>query len=192
MSRVWIGLGSNIGDKAGWLRKALVLLRSSSRLVRVSSLYRTAPVGYLDQDWFLNGVAEVETSLQPLAFLHSLLAAEQALNRVRTIRNGPRTIDLDILLWEDQVIRQPDLTVPHPAMIERLFVLAPLAEIAPKQTHPLLRISVETLLAQLNDPAQQATVWSDPSWAADLMQPDRARDPEIPASREESSGASGE
>jgi 2-amino-4-hydroxy-6-hydroxymethyldihydropteridine diphosphokinase len=192
MSRVWVGLGSNIGDKAVWLRKALVLLRNSSRLVRVSSLYRTAPVGYLDQDWFLNGVAEVETLLQPLAFLHSLLATEQALNRVRTIRNGPRTIDLDILLWEDQVIRQPDLTVPHPAMTQRLFVLAPLAESAPKQMHPVLRVSVETLLARLNDPAQQATVWSDPSWAAGLMQPDRAKDPETPASREGSSGASGE
>jgi 2-amino-4-hydroxy-6-hydroxymethyldihydropteridine diphosphokinase len=119
-------------------------------LLAVSSLYRTDPVGYLDQDWFLNAAARIETQLSPREFLTRLLAIEFELGRVRTVRNGPRTVDLDILLWDDLVLREDDLVIPHPRLQERLFVLEPLAEIAPGLRHPVFDITIAEYRAELS------------------------------------------
>jgi len=134
----YIGLGSNLGDKEANIKRALELLNASSgvRVKRVASLYRTAPVGFTGQDWFINTVAEVETGLGPHDLLALLLAVEKKLGRVRTVRWGPRTVDLDLLLFGEERITTPDLTVPHPHMSERAFVMAPLAELAPELTIP--------------------------------------------------------
>jgi 2-amino-4-hydroxy-6-hydroxymethyldihydropteridine diphosphokinase len=130
----FIGLGSNLDDPRGRVRDALAALDAlpGTRVVLASSLYRTAPVGIVDQPDFINAVARIETSLGARELLLGLLDIERAQNRVRGERNGPRTLDLDLLLYGDTAIREPDLTVPHPRMHQRAFVLAPLAEIAPE------------------------------------------------------------
>ena len=146
MADVYLGLGSNLGDKAANLREALRLLygaRSAAiALLTVSSLYRTKPVGYVEQDWFLNAAVHIKTSLSPRELLTQLIEIECELGRVRTRRNGPRTIDLDILLWEDLVVNKDDLVIPHPRLHERLFVLEPLAEIAPDARHPVTGLTI--------------------------------------------------
>ncbi len=153
MAEVCLGLGSNVGDKRANLRAALALLCGPGTpevsLLAVSSLYRTEPVGLLDQDWFLNAAARLETRLTPRDLLNRLLAIERELGRVRTVRNGPRSIDLDILLWENLIVAEADLVIPHARMHERLFVLEPLAEIAAAVRHPVLGISVAEGLARL-------------------------------------------
>ncbi len=133
ITTAYIGLGSNLGDKKANLKKALELLDTAPgmRVKKVASFYRAAPVGNTRQDWFLNTVAEVETNLNPHQLLALLLSVEAGLGRVRTVRWGPRTIDLDLLIFGREEVRAPDLTVPHPRMCERAFVMAPLAEIAP-------------------------------------------------------------
>lgn len=130
--KAYIGLGSNMGQPMDNLHRALELISSSGkvRVTLVSSVYLTEPVGYEDQDWFHNAVAEIETALTPDELLRLLQETEAKLGRVRTIRWGPRTIDLDILIYGDQKIFTDTLQVPHPRMAERGFVLAPLAEIA--------------------------------------------------------------
>lgn len=132
MVRAYIGLGSNIGQPLDNLRQALELISGSGlvKIVKVSSVYLTEPVGYEDQDWFHNAVAEIETDLLPEELLGLLQATENKLGRVRTVRWGPRTIDLDILIFGNEQISTENLEVPHPRMAERAFVLAPLAEIA--------------------------------------------------------------
>jgi len=129
----YIGLGSNMGDKRANLEKALELLGSipGLQLKRVASYYRTAPLGGPVQDWYLNTVAEVVTVLEPHRLLAALLKTEEELGRVRTIRWGPRTIDLDLLLYGRREICDAALTLPHPRMTGRAFVMAPLAELAP-------------------------------------------------------------
>jgi 2-amino-4-hydroxy-6-hydroxymethyldihydropteridine diphosphokinase len=168
MPDVCLGLGSNLGDKAGHLRAALDLLRRDGvQPVAISSLYRTDPVGYLDQDWFLNAAAVVRTHLDPHDLLGRLLGIERALGRVRGVRNGPRSIDLDILLWQDLVLTAPDLTIPHPRLHERLFVLAPLAEIAPTASHPVLGTTLEECRVRCIAEHGLAGVerWAGPEWA---------------------------
>ncbi|MCU0226674.1 MAG: 2-amino-4-hydroxy-6-hydroxymethyldihydropteridine diphosphokinase [Bryobacterales bacterium] len=135
-SRVCLGLGSNLGEKQRNLQCAVNAMGAFATLRAVSSLYRTAPVGYLQQDWFLNAAVMVETALAPVELLRALLEVEQRMGRVRDIRNGPRLIDLDILLWEGLQVDDEDLQVPHPRLVERHFVLAPLAEIVPEWIHP--------------------------------------------------------
>ena len=146
MAEVYLGLGSNLGDKAANLRESLRRLAggdgSAMTLLAVSSLYRTEPVGYLAQDWFLNAAVHIQTQLSPRELLKRLIAVERELGRVRTVRNGPRTIDLDILLWEDLIVNEDDLVIPHPRLHERLFVLEPLAEIAPDARHPVLGMTI--------------------------------------------------
>jgi 2-amino-4-hydroxy-6-hydroxymethyldihydropteridine diphosphokinase len=127
LSLAYVGLGSNLGDRAGHLRFALEALRP----VRVSPFYETAPIGYLDQGAFLNCVCEVETVLSPWALLRELHRLEQLRQRERPFPNAPRTLDLDILLYSNVVIRSPRLTIPHPRLTERAFVLAPLADLLP-------------------------------------------------------------
>lgn len=153
MADVYLGLGSNLGDKVVNLREALRLLvatrGSGVTLLAVSSLYRTEPVGNPDQDWFLNAAAKIETQLSPRGLLNRLLAIERKLGRVRTVRNGPRIIDLDILLWDNLIVNEDDLVIPHPRMHERLFVLDPLAELASDRYHPVLGKSIAECRAEL-------------------------------------------
>jgi 2-amino-4-hydroxy-6-hydroxymethyldihydropteridine diphosphokinase len=128
----WIGLGANLGDARAALRAAVRALAAlpCTRVLRVSSLYRSAPVDAGGPD-YLNAVAELCTPLAPLALLHALQSIEQAAGRERPYRNAPRTLDLDLLLHGDERLDSPELTVPHPRMGERAFVLLPLAELAP-------------------------------------------------------------
>ena len=150
MADVFLGLGANTGDPRANLRRALQLLAPAGEIVAVSSLWTTEPVGYLEQDWFLNAAVHLRTTHTPLQLLALLQEIERALGRQRTIPNGPRTIDLDILLWDDAVIAGPPLTVPpltipHPRMHERLFVIEPLFELAPDTVVPLLGLTVARL-----------------------------------------------
>lgn len=136
MFDVYIALGSNIGAREAYLTGALKLLHHAKdmRLTGVSSIYQTAPVGYTDQAPFLNMVCRGEVSLDPFALLEVLQAIEQSLERKRTIHWGPRTIDLDILLYGSETIQTPSLTIPHPCMFERAFVLVPLRDVYPDET----------------------------------------------------------
>ena len=128
-----IGLGSNLGDKADNIRRAIALLTAEGdiALVQTSRLYRSAPWGVLDQDWFVNAVIAVATALQPHALLERCLAVEQTMKRVRGERWGPRVIDVDVLTYRDVRADEPNLVLPHPRITERAFVLVPLSEIAP-------------------------------------------------------------
>lgn len=128
----YLGLGSNLGDRLGNLRQAVELLQAHPdiRITRVSSIYETAPVGPVEQPDFLNMVAAADTTLSPEELLSVALEIEGRLHRVRTIRWGPRTLDIDILLYGDCIVQQKDLTIPHPRMEERAFVLIPLLEVA--------------------------------------------------------------
>jgi 2-amino-4-hydroxy-6-hydroxymethyldihydropteridine diphosphokinase len=151
--RAYVGLGSNLGDRERTLRRALEELDADPELqvVAVSSLRETEPVGYLDQPRFLNGVAAIETELPPRALLDRLLAVERRLGRRRdgVPRGGPRTVDLDLLLYGQAVVHEPGLQIPHPRLPERAFVLEPLAELAPGLEVPGSG-PVEALLAGLH------------------------------------------
>lgn len=165
MSRVHIGFGGNLGDVETNLRRALEAVShlAKTRVVRISSLYRTAPVGVEDQPDFVNGVLEVETDLDPQDLLRALLEIERSLGRTRGARWGPRTVDLDLLLWEDRVMHTAALDLPHPRMHERGFVLVPLAEIAPRARHPELGKEVRELLEELG-PTADVTPMGRPPW----------------------------
>ena len=138
MTRVYLGLGSNLGNREDNLRQALQQLSNHPgiQFCRLASLYETAPWGNLEQEWFLNTVAEIQTSLSPLELLQVLQEIEQVLGRTRTVKWGPRTLDLDILLYGDEKIDLPDLQIPHPRLTERAFVLVPLAELRPEMILP--------------------------------------------------------
>ena len=154
VTRAYVGLGGNLGNRQSAIRRALALLgeRPGVEVVLVSSLRETDPVGIVDQPPFLNGAAMIETSLGAAELLAELLAVELQLGRVRDGRRfGPRTIDLDLLLYGDQVVDQPGLTVPHPRLHERSFALEPLAELDPDLCIPG-RGSVAGLLAGLHSP----------------------------------------
>ncbi len=148
----YIGLGSNLGDREAACRKAIELLGRAGRVVKVSSLYCTEPAGYEDQGEFINAVAELETELSPEDLLAACREIESGLGRKREIRWGPRTIDLDILLYGDHVVDLPALKIPHPLIATRGFVLVPLAEIAPEAVHPVLKKTAAELLHELKDP----------------------------------------
>jgi 2-amino-4-hydroxy-6-hydroxymethyldihydropteridine diphosphokinase len=146
MAIVYLGLGSNLGDRRNSLRRARRLLSDDLlRILRSSSLYETAPVELAEQPPFLNQVVEAETYLTPEELLERAAHVEEQLGRQRSIPKGPRTVDIDILLYDQQVIDAPGLTIPHPSMHQRRFVLEPLAELAPDLVHPILRRTVRSL-----------------------------------------------
>jgi 2-amino-4-hydroxy-6-hydroxymethyldihydropteridine diphosphokinase len=153
MVHAYVGLGSNLGDREGTLRAAVGRLRNlrEIRVVRVSTLRDTEPVGYVDQPRFLNGVVELETALSASRLLEALLGLEQAFGRNRGAvpPQGPRTLDLDLLLYGQDAIDEPGLKVPHPRLHERRFVLEPLAELDPALEVPG-KGSVQTLLSKLD------------------------------------------
>ncbi len=148
MPDAWLGLGSNLGDKTGNLRAAVAALVEHGTIAAVSPLYATEPVGCADQDWFLNACARLETDLGALEMLGVIARIESDLGRERGIPNGPRTIDIDLLLYDDLVVESAELTVPHPRMHLRRFVLEPLAALAPDLIHPRLRKSIADLLQE--------------------------------------------
>ena len=144
---IYLGLGSNIGDREANLRAAIERLPASGvTVLRTSPIYETEPVDYTDQRWFLNLVLEASTELLPLQLLARTSRIERELGRTRTIPKGPRTIDIDILLYGRSVIRGRKVEVPHPRMSERRFVLAPLADLAPDLRHPVTGLSVRQML----------------------------------------------
>lgn len=147
MATVYLSLGSNVGDRQANLRAAVARLALPDlRVLRVSPIYETEPVDYTDQGWFLNLAVEVETDVPPLDLLARTQAIEQALGRVRTAPKGPRTIDIDILLYADVVLRGGTLEIPHPGMQERRFVLAPLADLAAELRHPVTHRTIREML----------------------------------------------
>jgi len=147
----YIGFGSNVGDGIKNCRRALEAIGADprNRLGPCSPFYRTEPVGKRDQDWFINGVAAVETSMTPQEMLEFLLSVEDRMGRVRQEKWGPRIIDLDILFYGDMVLDENSLQIPHPRLRERRFVLIPLKDIAPDLIHPVFRRTISQLLSEL-------------------------------------------
>ncbi|OIP90935.1 MAG: 2-amino-4-hydroxy-6-hydroxymethyldihydropteridine diphosphokinase [Syntrophobacterales bacterium CG_4_8_14_3_um_filter_58_8] len=150
----FIGIGANLGDPAAQCRDAVRRVGTTSgvSVLRCSSLYRTAPVGPLEQGWFINAVAEVRTDLSPTKLFEALKAIERQMGRTDGPRWGPRVIDLDILLYGQEVVDRKGLKIPHPEMHRRRFVLAPLCELASYVIHPAFGVSARGLLDRLTDP----------------------------------------
>lgn len=149
---VYVGMGSNMGDKEKNLKDAIKLIEDSSKskVTKISKFYTTKPVGYLEQDDFLNCAIEVKTILSPKEFMTALLEFEKNLKRERIIHWGPRTIDLDILMYDNLVTSEEDYIIPHPRMSERLFVIEPLCDIAPYLVHPILNRRMIDIKAELS------------------------------------------
>jgi 2-amino-4-hydroxy-6-hydroxymethyldihydropteridine diphosphokinase len=150
----YLSLGSNVGDRGNHLHDAISRLEMKGRIISVSSLYETEPVEFTDQSWFLNCAVAFETTDSPEQLMVELLLIEQEMGRLRTQKKGPRIIDLDILLFtnattDDVVINSEEVTIPHPAMHQRRFVLEPLAEIAPEAWHPVRKKTIRELLDDL-------------------------------------------
>ncbi len=149
MAKVFLGLGSNQGERKYYLREALKAIASLGDDMVVSHVYRTKPYGFTDQADFLNMVARIETTIDPQTLLEKLLAIESRLGRVRTQRWGPRTIDIDLLFYDQEIIELPHLTIPHPDLHHRDFVLRPLMDIDPDWYHPRLGKTVKQLWEEL-------------------------------------------
>ena len=146
----YLSLGSNLGDREANLREAIRRLGELGTVKKVSSFYETEPVEFTEQPWFVNCAVELQTILSARELLNGMLAIELAMGRERIQPKGPRLIDLDILLFGDLVVDEHGLTVPHPAMHERRFVLEPLAELAPGAVYPLLKRTISELLESLH------------------------------------------
>lgn len=146
---VYIGIGTNIGDRFKNIEKALEDIKELGIITKISKIYETKPVGYKDQDDFLNLVIELETELQVTDLIIKLQEIEHRMGRIKTVKNGPRIIDLDILLYNNEIIRNKGLIIPHPEMHKRSFVLEPFNEIEPKKIHPVLNKTIRELYGQI-------------------------------------------
>lgn len=162
---IFLGLGSNMGDRREYLIQALKKLQKYVSIEKISSIYETEPVGYKEQDMFLNMVCQGKTSYPAQEMLHKAKTIETEMGREHTFRNGPRPIDIDILLYGSLVIKQEKLTVPHPRMAERAFVLIPLNEIAPDILDPATNRTIRQLSQNISsggisryDPTKQITL----------------------------------
>jgi 2-amino-4-hydroxy-6-hydroxymethyldihydropteridine diphosphokinase len=152
---VYLSLGSNLGDRAVHIEQALTRLHEEGvRIVRRSSFYQTEPVELKQQGWFLNIAVEAQTELMPRQLLRVIRYIEREMGRKRIVRSGPRTVDIDILLFGTEIVNAAELEIPHPRMTERRFVLVPMAEIAPALRHPVMRLTMTELLAATNDRSQ--------------------------------------
>jgi 2-amino-4-hydroxy-6-hydroxymethyldihydropteridine diphosphokinase len=169
MPAVFVAFGGNVGTVEENFRRAFesIARLPSTRIARISSFYRSAPVGLTTQPDFVNGVLCCETGLDPAQFLRFLLEIERVMGRTREISGGPRTVDLDLLLWGDRILDLPGLRVPHPRMHERGFVLVPLNEIAPEARHPELGKSARELL-EIIGPAPDVARLGRPAWVGRL------------------------
>lgn len=149
----YIGIGSNVGDKVSQCEKAIseIVKVDRHKLLAKSSLFKTQPIGYTSQDWFVNGVIKIETDLEPFDLLRALKVIESHLGRKETFRWGPRAIDLDILIFDEKEIHTEELQIPHPLIHERQFVLIPLAEIDRNLIHPVLKKSIQELLEDFKE-----------------------------------------
>ncbi len=168
METVFIGFGSNSGNRIDYCDRAVTLLSllPHSRLLGVSLLYETEPVRDVTDpgpDWFLNGVVQLETNITPMSLLSTLQEIERALGRGEDHRSGPRTMDLDILFYGERVINDPGLTIPHPRLHLRRFVLLPMNELDPLWVHPTLKRTVAQLLTETKDQAQAQLLFPQPS-----------------------------
>ena len=163
MKRVLLGLGSNLGDRLANLRSAVDGMPAFMQVEAVSPVYETAPMYDTDQDAYLNMAVTGLTGLEPRPLLDALKALERRIGRVRSRRYGPRSIDLDIIFYEDRIVREPGLEIPHPRLAERAFVLAPAVDIAPNWRHPECGRSVRKLLAEL-DPLAGISRLAHPDW----------------------------
>ena len=166
MAVVYLGLGSNIGNRLASLRSAARQLHAQVTITQVSSVYETEPVGYTEQPWFLNAVLEGFTELSPTELLRLALDVEIAHGRVRPFPNAPRTIDIDILLFGNEKVVTPALTIPHPRLTERGFTLCPLTEIAPLLEHPISGQTMESILAMATG-LEETRHYADQNWYAE-------------------------
>lgn len=158
MSTAYICAGSNIGDRVGYLQQANILLKDTPGItvLDISSIYETEPVGYKDQEWFANAVIKIETDLEPHDLLIECMRIEKQLGRDRSTeeRWGPRTLDLDILFYDDRIIAEEDLRIPHPRMHERAYALVPMLELDPDSVHPIIGKTVIDLHNELEEPEE--------------------------------------
>lgn len=154
MALVYVSLGSNLGEREKFLAQARAAIANDFRLPRYSKIYETEPVGFAAQPWFLNQVAEFQTEMTPESLLEWVRALEAKAGRKREISKGPRTLDLDILLYDDRVQKEEELVLPHPRLEQRRHVLVPLAELAGERRLPVSRRTVFQALEQVTDPAQ--------------------------------------
>jgi len=151
VAKAYLGIGSNIGNRKKNIRKSINLIKNKCKIIKISSIYKTEPIGYKNQNWFINCVIKIETKLTPEELLIFLKNTELKLKRIKKIKNGPRTIDLDILFYKNSIINKYNLIIPHPRAHERLFVLTPLKEISPKLIHPILRKNITNIIKGVKD-----------------------------------------
>lgn len=149
MHRVFLALGSNLGERSENLRKAIAALEPQVTVIKCSPIYETPPWGYEDQPKFLNQVIEASTNLPPASLLEYIKAVEERVGRKKTFRYGPRSIDIDIIFYDEEIVDSPPLIIPHAQMAERGFVLKPLVDIAPDFIHPVIGEKVSNLLSKL-------------------------------------------
>lgn len=153
MNKVYLLIGGNMGKREENLQQAITLIRQRiGEVLQVSSIYETAAWGKTDQPSFLNQGLLLQTAMEPLPLLKEILATELEMGRERLEKNGPRTIDIDIIFYNDAIIDEPGLMVPHPAMAQRRFVLTPMAELSPQLLHPILKRTMQQLLEDCTDP----------------------------------------